>query len=114
MIFTEAKTKGIEKSFAQLETTMKGLGFLRWSWDYEKVTYDLEYNTEKGNYYLRFPGRVIGDKQLEHPKAQVRLHDPVFIQHFFPHGVDDTVEVPSELNDQVIAKIAEVEAALKK
>jgi len=113
MIFQDAKTKGIKKEFRQLEALMKDLGFVRWSWDYGKATYDLKYTLDGVDYYLRLRGTVIGDKQLEHPKAVLELGTPVFVRHFFPHGLDDSVEVPEGLKEQVDAKLAELENALQ-
>jgi hypothetical protein len=112
MYFNEAKTKGIKKEFGELEKLMKSLGFIRWSWDYDKATYDLKYTLDGVDYFLRLPGKVVGDKQLEHPKALLQLGVPVFVRHFFPHGMDDTVEVPEGLKEQVNEKLAELEKAL--
>ncbi|SFI98676.1 YugN family protein [Thermoflavimicrobium dichotomicum] len=112
MIFHEAKTKGIKKQFKELETIMKQLGFVRWSWDYEKATYDLKYTADGVDYYLRLRGTVVNDKALEHPQAILEMGTPVFVRHFFPHGLDDSVEVPPALESQVKEKLAELEKAL--
>lgn len=112
MIFQDTKIKGIKKQFGLLEKTMKELGFVRWSWDYGQAIYDLKYTLEGVDYYLRIRGTVIGSKQLEHPKAELELGTPVFARHFFPHGLDDSVEVPEPLKEQIEAKLAEVEKAL--
>lgn len=113
MIFQDTKIKGIKKEFAFLEKTMHDLGFVRWSWDYEKAIYDLKYTLDGVDYYLRIRANVIGNKLLEHPKAELELGTPVFVRHFFPHGLDDSVEVPEALKEEVEAKLAEVEKALK-
>lgn len=112
MYFPNAKTKGIQKEFAELERIMKGLGFVRWSWDYEKVYYDYKYTTDGADYYLRLRADVVGDKYLEHPKALCQVDIPVFVRHFFPHGLDDEAEVPESIQEEVQAKIQEVEKAL--
>jgi hypothetical protein len=112
MIFYDVKTKGIKKEFGEMEKIMKGLGFIRWTWDYEKVIYDLKYTIDHVDYYLRLRADVIGDKQLEHPKALLEIGTPVFVRHFFPHGLDDSVEVPESLIDQINQKLAELEKAL--
>ncbi|MBA4492889.1 YugN family protein [Paenactinomyces guangxiensis] len=112
MIFNEAKTKGIKKEFGELEKLMKGLGFIRWTWDYGKATYEYKYTHEGVDYYLRLRGTVVNDKRLEHRKALLELGVPVFIRHFFPHGFDESVEVPEDLKAQVNEKIAELEKAL--
>ncbi|RAL25678.1 YugN family protein [Thermoflavimicrobium daqui] len=115
MIFHEVKTKGIRKKFKELEEIMEKLGFIRWTWDYEKATYDLLLTTDDAEYYLRLRADVVdvvNNKQLEHPAALLELGTPVFVQHFFPHGLDDSVEVPAALDSQVKEKLAELEKAL--
>jgi hypothetical protein len=112
MMFHEIKTKGIEKEFGQLEKLMKKLGFVRWSWDYHKVTYDLKYTLDGVDYYLRLSGSVINDKSLENPKALLTIGTPVFARHFYPHGLDDAVLVPEGLRAEVHKKLAELEKAL--
>lgn len=112
MFFTEAKTIGVRMEFRQLEELMIGLEFDRWSWDYTKAVYDLKYQTDDAEYYLRVPAYVVGEKQLEHPKAVLELGVPIFTQHFYPHGLDDEVEVPESLKETVEKKLKEVEEAL--
>ncbi|MBA4541763.1 MULTISPECIES: YugN family protein [Thermoactinomyces] len=112
MIFNHIKTKGIKKEFGEMEKIMKKLGFVRWSWDYEKVTYDLKYTSDQIDYFLRLRADVINDKRLEHPKALLEIGTPVFVRHFFPHGIDETAEVPESLRQQVNAKLEELEKAL--
>ncbi|MBD1370956.1 hypothetical protein IC620_01085 [Hazenella sp. IB182357] len=112
MILNEIKTKGIKKEFRETEKVLKSLGFVRWAWDYEKATYDYKYNHDGKEYYLRLRGTVINDKQLEHPKALLELGTPVFARHFFPHGLDDSVEIPKDLLTTVNEKLKEMEAAL--
>ncbi|TCS95031.1 YugN family protein [Hazenella coriacea] len=112
MIFNDVKTKGIKKEFGETEKIMKNLGFDR-SWDYNKATYDLKYtDNNKVDYYLRLRGTVVNDKQLEHPKALLEFGVPVFARHFFPHGLDESVEVPKSLKEKVEAKLVELEKAL--
>lgn len=112
MIFNDAKTKGIKKEFGETEKIMESLGFDRWTWDYGKVTYDLQYTDNEKEYYLRLRGTVVNDKQLENPKALLEFGVPVFARHFFPHGLDESVEVPESLKGEVEAKIAELEKTL--
>ncbi|MGA9173771.1 MAG: YugN family protein [Thermoactinomyces sp.] len=112
MIFHDVKTKGIKKEFAEMEKIMKGLGFVRWSWDYEKTTYDFKYTADNIDYYLRLRADVINDKQLENPKALLEIGTPVFVRHFFPHGLDESAEVPEALKEEVYAKLTELEKAL--
>jgi hypothetical protein len=112
MIFHNSKIQGVKQRFHALEETMLALGFSRWTWDYEKVTYDLLYKLGDREFYLRVPGKVIGEKQLEHPKALIELGTPVWAEHFFPHGLNDEVEVPETLSEEVHAKLAAAEAGV--
>jgi|SRR5690606_7484045 len=112
MIFTETKVNGVKKEFRSLEKTMKDLGFIRWSWDIHHVVYDRKYTNDGIDYYLRIPGKVINEKQLEHPKALVQLDNPIFARHFFPHGLDNEAEVPKEIEEEIQQKITELENAL--
>jgi hypothetical protein len=112
MIFEDVKIKGIKKEFGEMEKLMKQLQFVRWTWDYEKVTYEIKYSLDGVDYYLRLRGTVINNKMLEHPKALLELDHPTFVRHFFPHGLDQNAEVPAGLKEQVEAKLAELEKAL--
>ncbi len=112
MIFTDTKIQGIKKEFRPLEKTMKNLGFDRWSWDFQKVVYDKLYTSEGVNYYLRIPGRVVNEKQLEHPKALVQLDAPIFARHFFPHGLDNEAQVPEDLEQEIQQTLIEIQDAL--
>jgi hypothetical protein len=112
MMFTDVKFKGVRKEFKDLEKIMLDLGFVRGSWDYDKAIYDYHFSIDGANYYLRVRGDVVGEKQIEHPKALLELDYPVFVQHFFPHGLDYDAAVPVELEEAVKAKLAEVEKAL--
>jgi hypothetical protein len=112
MIFADAKTIGIQKEFKEMEQLMEQLGFVRWSWDYNKVTYDYKYTADDIDYYLRIPCRVVNDKQLENPKAVLELYPPVFARHLFPHGLDNDAEIPAALEADVHKKISELEKNL--
>ena len=112
MIFTDSKIKGKKQEFKPLDKLMKKLGFDRWTWDIHMVVYDKQYYNGEAEYHLRVPGKVINDKQIEHPKALVQLQSPIFSRHFFPHGLDNDVEVPEELREQIEAKLEEVRKAL--
>lgn len=112
MIFTDTKIRGIKKEFRPLEKTMKNLGFVRWTWDFQKVVYDKQYTSGGIDYYLRIPGTVINEKQLEHPKALVQLDAPIFARHFFPHGLDNNAKVPEDLEQKIQQKLIEIQNAL--
>lgn len=74
MLLDESGLKGIRKDFGTLDKVIRGLGFDRWSWDYDKAVYDLKLeDPEKGTvYYLRIPAEVIQGR-LENPKTTVEL-----------------------------------------
>lgn len=112
MIFTTTKIQGITKQFDELEKLMKSMDFVRWTWDYEKVVYDKKYIMGENTYYLRVRGDVINDKSLENPKAVLELQQPVFAEHFFPHGLDETVDVPDAFTEEVAQTLHHLENAL--
>lgn len=112
MIFTDTKIQGIKKEFRSLEKIMKKHDFIRWTWDIHKVVYDKKYTSDGVDYYLRIPGKVVNEKQLEHPKALVQLEAPIFARHFFPHGLDNDTEVPEELKEEIQRELTEVQNAL--
>ncbi|WP_052807409.1 YugN family protein [Risungbinella massiliensis] len=112
MIITDTQIEGIRKEFHELEKALLNLGFDRWTWDYTMAYYDLKYTTSDAEYYLRVPGYVVSGKQLENPKAVLEMKSPIFTRHFHPHGLDNNVEIPAELQDEVSKKIAEVVEAL--
>jgi hypothetical protein len=112
MIFHHIKTKGIKKKFKELEMIMNSIGFIRWAWDYEKAVYDYKYTINGVDYYLRLHGKVINNYQLENPKAVLELNTPIFVRHYFPHGLDDSVEVPTELQKKVEEKLTELKRDL--
>lgn len=112
MIFSDTKVNGIKKEFRSLEKTMKNLGFIRWSWDIHHLVYDRKYTVDGVDYYLRVPGKVVNEKQLEHPKALIELDEPIFARHFFPHGLDNEAEVPEAIHQEIEQKLSELEKAL--
>lgn len=112
MIFSDSKLVGMEKEFGELENKILPLGFARWTWDYAKLMYDLELKTDGLTYYLRLPGRVTNNKSLEHSKAMIRLGEPIFARHFFPHGLDSHVDIPESLQATVEGTLKAVEEAL--
>lgn len=113
MILNDAKTIGVKKEFGELEQLMKGMGFVRWSWDYGKATYDYKMTLDGVDYYLCLRGVVVNNKRLEHPKALLKLEQPYFARHFFPHGLDKEAEVPAGLQDEVNAKLVELTKVFK-
>lgn len=112
MTWGNVKIRGLQKEFGILEEKLKPLGFDRWSWDYDKLMYDFLYEIDGRNFYLRIPGRVVNDKQLENRKAVVRLMNPICVEHFFPHGIKELDEIPSSLQNKIEKKLQEVEEAL--
>jgi hypothetical protein len=112
MVFTKTKIEGIQKEFKELETIMKDLHFLRWTWDYEKVVYDKKYMVGDNTYFLRLRADVVNDIPLEDPKALLELQQPVFAEHFFPHGLDNTVKVPEGLLEEIESILSEIATKL--
>lgn len=112
MIFTNTKTQGITKKFKDLEQLMKSMDFVRWTWDYEKVVYDKKYVLGENTYYLRLQGNVINDKSLENPETLLELQQPVFAEHFFPHGLDESADIPEALTAEINHTIEKLEDTL--
>lgn len=113
MVLDESGLKGIRKDFGTADKAIRGLGFDRWSWDYDKAVYDLKLvDTEKNTvYYLRVPAEVI-EGRLENPKATVEFGDPVFCRHLHPHGVDYDATIPEPLEKTVKEKVEALKKAL--
>jgi hypothetical protein len=113
VLLDESGLKGIRKDFGTLDKVIRGLGFDRWSWDYDKAVYDLKLeDPEKGTvYYLRIPAEVIQGR-LENPKTTVELGDPVFGRHLHPHGLDYEAAIPEPLEKTVKEKLDALKEAL--
>src|SRR5690606_18345128 len=54
VVFKDSGIAGKQKTFAQLEKVMSQLGFIRWTWDYDFVIYDMRFDDLNNNktYYL--------------------------------------------------------------
>src|SRR5690606_40036292 len=87
MVLEDSGLNGIRKDFGTVDKVVRGLGFDRWAWDYNKAVYDLKLEDQGTVYYLRVPAEAIQGR-LESPKATVELGDPVFGRHLHPHGID--------------------------
>ncbi|MEW9032034.1 MAG: YugN family protein [Planifilum fimeticola] len=113
MVLEDTGLNGIRKDFGTVDKVIRGLGFDRWSWDYDKAVYDLKLiDQEKGTvYYLRVPAEVIQGR-LENPKATVELGTPVFGRHLYPHGVDYEATIPESLEKTVKEKVDALKEAL--
>lgn len=105
----DAGLKGITKPFGEVEKVMGEAGFVR-AWDYSKASFDLKLSAGEVTYYLRIQAHVVNGR-LENPQATVELENPVFLRHFFPHGLtEDTV--PEELKEQVEQVLNQVKVNL--
>ncbi|GGA50047.1 hypothetical protein GCM10007416_24000 [Kroppenstedtia guangzhouensis] len=100
MVLEEAGLKGITKPFGEVEKTMNEAGFIRGgAWDYSKASFDLKLSTAENDYYLRIRAHVVQGR-LEKPQAVVKLENPVFYRHIFPHGLEED-SIPEELQGRV-------------
>lgn len=111
MILENSGLKGVKKTFADVEQVLTGLGFIRWSWDYNKAIYDMKFADSGSNYYLRIRANVVEGK-LENPKAVVKLEQPVFARHIFPRGLDYDAAIPEKLQATIDKKLEEVKTQL--
>lgn len=97
----ETGLKDITKPFGEVERVMFEAGFVRGgAWDYSKASFDMKLSGETNNYYLRIQAHVVQGR-LEDSKAVVRLEDPVFLRHIFPHGLEKEDEIPEEFKKDV-------------
>lgn len=112
-VLEEVQLKGIRKTFGEVESILTGLGFVRWSWDYNKATFDMKFHDEKTgqDYYLRIMARAV-EGQLENPKALVELENAAFARHIFPHGLDYSVEIPEAFREAVATVLKKVHQKL--
>lgn len=113
MVLDNTGLNGIRKDFGTVDKAIRGLGFDRWSWDYDKAVYDLKLRDEEtGNvYYLRIPAEVVQGR-LENPKATVELGNPVFAGFHYPHNLDYNAPIPDSLEETVKEKVAALKKAL--
>ena len=111
MVLEDSGLNGIRKDFGTVDKVVRGLGFDRWAWDYNKAVYDLKLEDQGTVYYLRVPAEAIQGR-LESPKATVELGDPVFGRHLHPHGIDYEVTIPESLEKAVKEKVEALKEAL--
>ncbi len=111
MVLEDSGLNGIRKDFGTVDKVVRGLGFDRWAWDYNKAVYDLKLEDQGTVYYLRVPAEAIQGR-LESPKATVELGDPVFGRHLHPHGIDYEVTIPESLEKTVKEKVEALNEAL--
>ncbi|MBO2533546.1 YugN-like family protein [Planifilum fulgidum] len=111
MVLEDSGLNGIRKDFGTVDKVVRGLGFDRWAWDYNKAVYDLKLEDQGTVYYLRVPAEAIQGR-LESPKATVELGDPVFGRHLHPHGIDYEVTIPESLEKTVKEKVEALKEAL--
>lgn len=101
MLIEDAGIKGITKTFGEIEKAMLKTGFVRAeTWDYTKASFDMKFSNEESDFYLRIPAYAVSGV-LENPRAEVELDHPVFLRHFFPHGLDPEAEIPEAFQETV-------------
>lgn len=109
MALEDVGLKGITKPFGEVEKVMAEAGFVR-AWDYSKASFDLKLSAGEINYYLRIQAHVVNGR-LESSQATVKLDNPVFLRHFFPHGLVEE-SVPEELKEPVEQALHQVKENL--
>lgn len=112
MVLTEAGLKGITGEFGFVERVMNQAGFVRGgAWDYNKASFDLKLEGTESVYYLRVQSHAVKG-QIENPKAVVELENPIFLRHFFPHGLAEITEIPDEFKERVQQAIEHIKKEL--
>jgi len=111
VVFKDSGIAGKQKTFAQLEKVMSQLGFIRWTWDYDFVIYDMRFDDLNNNktYYLRVRANCVQGR-LESPHAVLKLEDPMMGRHILHHGMDYEAEIPQrflQTAEQVIQTLKE-------
>ncbi|MDA8353285.1 MAG: YugN family protein [Firmicutes bacterium] len=112
MVLEDAGLKGMEKTLGAVEPVMNAAGFFRGgAWDYTKVNFDKKLLDGETEYYLRI--RAYAKKgRPEKAQAVIQLENPVLLRHYFPHGLEETDEIPESLQEEVQSSIQQVKENL--
>jgi hypothetical protein len=104
---------GTELIFAELNHILEDLGFVRWAWDYEHVTYDykLVESQTKTTYYLRIQANLVHGQTEDH-EAVLKLGEPHIGKHLFPHGIDYEAVIPTTVMNAAKEKLTAIKKKL--
>lgn len=100
--------EGKEMMLEDLDYNMEELGFLRWSWDYKRATYDYKYVDHKSGetIYLRVPCVAVeGEIEDGANHSVLQLEEPYIGRHTYPHGLDYEYNFPNHIMDNVKRKL---------
>jgi hypothetical protein len=93
-----------ELTLEDLDHVAYEIGFVRWSWDYKRATYDFKYVDKKlgETFYLRLPVVAIkGIIEEEGNDSVVQIRQPYVGRHLHPHGFDYEYNFPQYFLDDV-------------
>lgn len=108
MIIEGTGLEGKEITLEQLDEIASELGFVRWSWDYKRATYDYKYEDQKSGhtFYLRVPVVCLkGEIEDEPNESLLQFHEPYIGRHLHPHGFDYDFNFPSTVLDNAKRKL---------
>lgn len=116
MIFEETGIEGKEVVVEDLNHFMEELGFIHWTWDYRRATYDYKFEDKKTRnvYYLRVPCKaIVGEIHDGHCESVVQMLHPYIGKHIYPHGFDYEFNFPQQILDYSEKKLAALSEKLK-
>lgn len=100
-----------ELTLEDLDHIAYELGFVRWSWDYKRGTYDYKYVDQKlgETYYLRLPVVALkGIIEEEGNDSIVQIQQPYVGRHLHPHGFDYEFDFPKSFLNEVNSILKEL------
>lgn len=108
--------EGKEGTLLDFDHATEELGFVRWSWDYSRATYDLKYEDRKTNetYYLRLPvtsikGEIHDDGSRD---SQLQIGTPYIGRYTHPHGLDYEYDFPKHILDHANKTLAKLNSMI--
>lgn len=107
-----------EIKIMELDEEARELGFVRWSWDYKRATYDYKYEDKKSGetFYLRLPAVVIKgeieDEVKEHNDALLKVGQPYIGRHTYPHGLDYEYDFPKYILDDAKKRLEKLSSKI--
>ncbi|MBN3526050.1 YugN family protein [Paenibacillus apiarius] len=111
MIIENSGLIGLESDLAYLDEVTEDIGFVRWQWEYYRATYDLKFEANGEEYFLRINTRVKEGK-LEKPDTILAVEAVYMGRASFPHGLDYDTPIPQPILNSATQKLNELKQAL--
>ncbi|MFW5434430.1 YugN family protein [Paenibacillus apiarius] len=111
MIIENSGLIGLESDLAYLDEVTEDIGFVRWQWEYYRATYDLKFEANGEEYFLRINTRVKEGK-LEKPDTILAVEAVYMGRASFPHGLDYDTPIPQPILNSATLKLNELKQAL--